>query len=733
MKNKIPLVALICCFGFSGNSAVAAPIGTSFTYQGHLMIAAQLGNGYYDFQFTLFDQASNGTIVAEPITNSSVRVSNGLFTVQLDFGAAAFGGAARWLELAARSNGIGGFSTLAPRQNLTPTPYAFHAANISSSALAGVYSNAVSFINPGNSFAGDGIGLTNILRTIGWFNVADFGGIPNDNISDTLAIQAAIDAAAINGGVVFFPPGEFTLGPERPYPAILDVNILTGHLMILSNNITLQGSGKGVTVLRRAGGGKVGNLIQTLDGHTENFTVRDMTLDAGHSLIYNMTSIRGGKNHYWSRIQFQNHDDDALEMAFVDVVTVRDCTFSNIAANAVSFVPATSAMIEGCFFENVGFSDPAHYTTAPFHFPGNWAAIQVRNGSYKISNTVVTNSGTALQHTGGDLRVDNCTFYAAATSLTNIYLINGNSVFANCQITHGTGLGIYAGPVNYNSGGQVGSGGTLTLDNSQLSGTGTIVHSVRSVTIQNGSTLSAQSPNYTTRLTGIIKISDSTILNNRHSTIRIISPAVEGAIITGNKLSGGNITCEAAMNNSLFANNDLLSFAGMFLVGEANKIAGNRFNGTLTIGGNDNRFDDNNINVLAWSGPRVGYFRGNLFGTEPIHTAPSVNLSTWEGNTTANGAPLRNFTITTNYTATALDSVLRFNGSLLTSTIPSAVVVNKRKQFTIVNLHSSALEVTNATGAQTFSGALRLSLPQFTSRTIESDGANWQIISSYTP
>lgn len=203
-------------------------------------------------------------------------------------------------------------------------------------------------------------------------------------------------------------------------------------------------------------------------------------------------------------------------------------------------------------------------------------------------------------------------------------------------------------------------------------------------------------------------------------------------MITGNEFTG-SLSCEVAMNNSLFANNDLRANAGMFLVGETNKIAGNRFHGILTISGNYNRFDDNNITSLAWSGSRVGYFRGNSFAIEPAPTAASVNLSTWEGNTTANGAPLRNFTITTNYTATALDSVLRFNGSLLTSTIPSAVVVNKRKQFTIVNLHASTLEVTNATGAQTFSGALRLSLPQYASRTIESDGVNWQIISGYTP
>jgi hypothetical protein len=59
--------------------------------------------------------------------------------------------------------------------------------------------------------------------------------------------------------------------------------------------------------------------------------------------------------------------------------------------------------------------------------------------------------------------------------------------------------------------------------------------------------------------------------------------------------------------------------------------------------------------------------------------------------------------------------------------------LNNRKVFTIKNLHSTALEVTNATGAQTFDGALRFSLPQYASRVIVSDGANWQTVSSHTP
>jgi hypothetical protein len=45
-------------------------------------------NGTYDMQFKLFD--GSGNQIGSTITNPSVLVSNGVFTVQLDYGAAAF-------------------------------------------------------------------------------------------------------------------------------------------------------------------------------------------------------------------------------------------------------------------------------------------------------------------------------------------------------------------------------------------------------------------------------------------------------------------------------------------------------------------------------------------------------------------------------------------------------------------------------------------------------------------
>ena len=108
--------------------------GTAFTYQGRLADGANPASGIYDLRFTIYDAAGGGGVVAGPLTNFPTGVTNGLFTVTLDFGFGAFDGDARWLEIAVRTNGATGFATLTPRQPLTPTPYAILAGTASAVA-----------------------------------------------------------------------------------------------------------------------------------------------------------------------------------------------------------------------------------------------------------------------------------------------------------------------------------------------------------------------------------------------------------------------------------------------------------------------------------------------------------------------------------------------------------------------------------------------------------------------
>jgi hypothetical protein len=125
---KLQLSLLLACTLFAPRALVAQE--TVFTYQGRLNHGGSPANGQYEISFSLFDAVTNGTPVGTPVTIAPVPVSNGLFTATLDFGAAAFTGASRWLEFSVTVFGTDQpVVTLVPRQPITATPYALHAAN----------------------------------------------------------------------------------------------------------------------------------------------------------------------------------------------------------------------------------------------------------------------------------------------------------------------------------------------------------------------------------------------------------------------------------------------------------------------------------------------------------------------------------------------------------------------------------------------------------------------------
>lgn len=97
------------------------------------------------------------------------------------------------------------------------------------------------------SYAGYKLGEEGIPKKFKYlkiFNVVDFGAVANDNLSDQEAIQKTIDAAEKNnGGIVFFPPGEFLVNanPTKANPVTIN-----------NSNIILKGSGlgKGGTIIQ---------------------------------------------------------------------------------------------------------------------------------------------------------------------------------------------------------------------------------------------------------------------------------------------------------------------------------------------------------------------------------------------------------------------------------------------------------------------------------------------------
>ena len=187
MRNLFVVLAFLSTLNLLSSTAFAQ--GTAFVYQGRLNSGGGPASGSYDLKFTVYDtnQPVNN-LIAGPVTNSVTGVTNGLFTVTLDFGAVVFDGNPRWLEIGARTNGSGAFTTLSPRQQITPAPYAIAAGNLSAAGLNGVYSNAVTLNNTANyfngSFTGNGAGLTNLnVGLLGAVDLTSLWQLGGNNVS----------------------------------------------------------------------------------------------------------------------------------------------------------------------------------------------------------------------------------------------------------------------------------------------------------------------------------------------------------------------------------------------------------------------------------------------------------------------------------------------------------------------------------------------------------------------
>jgi trimeric autotransporter adhesin len=152
--------------------------GTAFTYQGRLNANGSPASGTYNLVFSLYTTNTAGAVVAGPVTNNTVVVTNGLFTVAIDFGSAPWNGETNWLQIGVESNGITPFTALSPRQQLTPTPYAIFAESISGLVVQGDTNGSPNLIGGSSlNYVSSGI----IGATIGGGGAVNFQGVSYSN------------------------------------------------------------------------------------------------------------------------------------------------------------------------------------------------------------------------------------------------------------------------------------------------------------------------------------------------------------------------------------------------------------------------------------------------------------------------------------------------------------------------------------------------------------------------
>ena len=185
MKHHVPLATIACLVlalllagasplpaawaqdvGPQGDAAVLTTASTAFSFQGRLMKnGAPVDGVTCTFTFALHAAASGGSSLET--VSPTAPVSDGYFTVEVDYGVATFKGEARWLEVSVQCPGDGSAVALSDKRiPLDPAPYALslrpgafieatsaHALSVKTAATSGAALDASATASTGNAAA----------------------------------------------------------------------------------------------------------------------------------------------------------------------------------------------------------------------------------------------------------------------------------------------------------------------------------------------------------------------------------------------------------------------------------------------------------------------------------------------------------------------------------------------------------------------------------------------------
>jgi hypothetical protein len=218
---SLSLLAVVCLLV----SSTAFAQNTAFTYQGKLSESSSPASGQYDFQFKLYDTQTVGTGMQKGsmVAVSDVTVTNGIFTVQIDFGACAscFDGSVRFLEIAVKQHLGSTFTTLAPRQPITSNPYAIRSLN--SAAADGLSVACVNCVTSSQILSVNGSAVT------GTIPVASVPALSPNYIQNGASLQATSTfSISGTGSAGIFSATQYNIGSQRILSAAGTFNAFVG-------------------------------------------------------------------------------------------------------------------------------------------------------------------------------------------------------------------------------------------------------------------------------------------------------------------------------------------------------------------------------------------------------------------------------------------------------------------------------------------------------------------------
>lgn len=284
--------------------------------------------------------------------------------------------------------------------------------------------------------ARNNLGITaGAAQGVNQFNVKDYGAVGNNVANDVTAIQNAINAAAVAGGTVYFPPGTYL------------INSGTG-LTISGVAVTLMGAGVGASILNMGASFAGTSLINITANNGE---IRDISIHganttttsnpAAHAItntgaqtfrVFNTTFLN--INGY--AIRAIGTASNTLHGGMVHNTKIQSCA-GGIYILSDSTATAANFMISNVFTRFLGVNSGANANLDGIHIEDSWDVL--------VQNCIAWMQAT-LGGTGAAFRVKgNCaaTFVQNLDALgpqtgTNVIIESGaNGDPQNVQITGG--------------------------------------------------------------------------------------------------------------------------------------------------------------------------------------------------------------------------------------------------------------------------------------------------------
>jgi hypothetical protein len=607
--------------------------GTAFTYQGRLADGGAPANSNYDMQFYLRDAASNGNPVGTTNTLAPVPTSNGLFTVVLDFGAGIFTGNALWLEIGVRTNGsVSPYTTLSPRQPLTPSPYAIMAnsasnllgplpaAQLSGTIANGQLVNNSLTISTGPGLSGGGtvaLGGSTTLTNAGVLSVSGNADITASIVNGAVTLGNTATTADTPATIVKrdgqgnFSARSINLEGTLTLPTTTSSNgvIYSGFFTLIhsygSENFF---SGAGAGNLTMTGQANTGLGFQALGGNTSGY--QNTAIGAG-VLEFNTTG--GGNTASGSGALFANTSGSENTASGVRALTANLTGIGNTASGYFTLQANTNGN------DNVanGFEALYNNTSGQRNTANGFSALysqttginNTADGAYALYFNTSGQNNVALGYQAGQNPTNgsfNIEIGNSGLSTDSNLIRIGQGTQTNTFIAGIFGAAVASSsPVFVTSAGQLGTGGTVpasaiadgSIPNGKLvnssitinAGTGLTgggtVSLGGSTTLNNSGVLSVTGNSDITASTvnGAVTLGDTATSANSGSAI--IKRDAGGGFSAGSVTLSGNLNLPATTGTA-----GVITSGGSTLVhafGVGNLFAGTSA-GNLTLSGSDN-------------------------------------------------------------------------------------------------------------------------------------------------